>query len=138
MFAIFRKILKTTDIRQFIRFSLVGVANTLLFYAVYLVILRLGFSYTIAATAGTVVGTVNSYILNKLFTFRSGKKSPGKTVAEQIRFVTVYVVQYFVNLAVISVCVSLFGIPAELAGLPAVTIAVLVSYFGHKYWTFKV
>ena len=130
-------ILKVTDVGQFIRFSLVGVSNTLVFYAIYLVILWLGFSFVVAVTAGTVVGIVNSYVLNKVFTFRSGKKSTGKLMGEKIRFVTVYVVQYFVNIAVISVCVNVFGIRAELAGLPGIGIAVAVSFFGHKYWTFR-
>ncbi|MCL2616567.1 MAG: GtrA family protein [Defluviitaleaceae bacterium] len=125
------------DIRQFIKFSLVGVVNTVVFYAVYLVVLWLGFSFIVAATAGTVVGIVNSYVLNKLFTFRNNKKAHGKALGEKIKFVAVYVVQYFVNIAVISVFVNIFGVSAELAGLPAIGVAVLVSYFGHKYWTFR-
>ena len=131
------KILKLTDVGQFVRFSLVGVSNTLVFYAAYLGVLWLGFSFVAAATVGTVIGIVNSYVLNKIFTFRSGKKSSGKLLGEKIRFVTVYVAQYFVNIAVISVCVNIFGIRPELAGLPSIGIAVIVSFFGHKYWTFR-
>ena len=131
------KIIKFTDVGQFVRFSLVGVSNTLIFYAVYLGVLWLGFSFVAAAAAGTTIGIVNSYVLNKIFTFRSGKKSSGKQLGEKIRFVTVYVAQYFVNIAVISVCVNIFGIRPELAGLPAIGIAVIVSFLGHKYWTFR-
>jgi len=131
------RILKLTDTRQFISFSLVGVSNTLVFYAIYLAMLWVGFSFVVAATAGTVVGIVNSYVLNKIFTFRNGKKPHGKAIGEKTRFITVYVAQYFINIAVISICVNMLGAPAELAGLPAVGISVVVSYFGHKYWTFR-
>ncbi|MCL2852200.1 MAG: GtrA family protein [Defluviitaleaceae bacterium] len=132
-----RRLIELTGLNQFIRFSLVGVSNTLIFYIIYLAMLRIGFSYVIAVTVGTAVGIINSYVLNKIFTFRSGRKADGKQLGETIRFVTVYVVQYFVNIAVISVCVNVFGIAPELAGLPAVAIGVIVSFIGHKYWTFR-
>ncbi|MCL2617972.1 MAG: GtrA family protein [Defluviitaleaceae bacterium] len=134
---VLRKLIAREGIGQFVRFSLVGVANTAVFYAVYLAVLWAGMSFVLAATAGAGVGIVNSYVLNKIFTFRSGGGVPGRSLGEKVRFVAVYVVQYFVNIAVISLCVNVFGIPPEFAGLPGIGIAVLVSYFGHKYWTFR-
>ena len=137
MLDIIRRVLRLTDAGQFIRFSLVGVSNTLVFYAVYLGALWLGFSFVAAAAAGTAVGIANSYVLNKIFTFRTAAQASGKQLGEKVRFVTVYVAQYFVNIAVISVFVNIFGVPPELAGLPAIGAAVFVSFFGHKYWTFR-
>ena len=128
---------KTTDIKQFIRFSAVGVVNTLVFYAVYLVMLWVGFFYVVAATAGTVSGIVNSYIMNKKFTFRANSNPKDTHLREKIRFAAICLVQYLVNLAVIFACINFVGMSAELAGLPAVGIAIFVGFFGHKFWTFK-
>ena len=137
MFNSIHNILRTTDIKQFIRFSAVGVVNTLVFYAVYLMMLYVGFFYVIAATTGAATGIANSYILNKRFTFRYNKKPKDTYLGEKVRFAVVCVVQYLVNLAVIFVCINFAGLSAELAGLPAVGVAMFVGYFGHKCWTFK-
>ncbi|MCL2674318.1 MAG: GtrA family protein [Defluviitaleaceae bacterium] len=129
--------LKVTDIKQFIRFSTVGVVNTLVFYAVYLAMLWVGFFYVAAATVGTIAGIANSYILNKRFTFRANSNPKDMHVGEKFRFTVVCVVQYLINLAVIFICISFVGLPAELAGLPAVGISMFVGYFGHRFWTFR-
>jgi len=130
---IIQKIISKPAISQFIKFGLVGVLNTIVSYVIYFIMLRLGFFYVVAATAGTVAGTVNSYILNKLFVFKSKKKSVG----EIIKFIIVYAVQYLVNIAVIHIFVAYVGFSEELAGIPAIGVGVCISFFGHKFWSFR-
>ena len=130
---IIQKVISNPTFPQFIKFSFVGVANTIVSYAIYFIMLQLGFFYVVAATAGTVAGTINSYILNKLFVFKSKKKSVG----EIIKFIIVYAVQYLCNIAVIHVCVAYIGISAEFAGIPAIGVGVCISFLGHKFWSFR-
>jgi len=131
--ALIRNKLSNPSYRQFIKFAFVGVINTAIFYGVYYMMIRLGIFYIIAVTAGTVVGIVNSYILNKFFTFKSRRKN----VSEMAKFVTVYGIQYVSNIVVIHLCITYFGISAELAVLPAIGIGVIISFFGHKLWSFR-
>lgn len=119
--------------RQFVKFCFVGVLNTALFYGIYFFMLQLGFFYVVAVTAGTIAGIINSFIWNKLFTFRV----KGKSAGEMAKFITVYGVQYVSNIVVIHICIVYFFISAELAGLVAIGIGVFISFFGHKYWSFK-
>jgi len=125
--------LANMDIRKFIKFSLVGVVNTVVFYSIYYILLQLGILYAISLTVGNVIAIFNSYILNKFFTF----KTKGKSLKETIKFFMVAGAQYLFNLLIVHICVSLIGISAELAGLIAISLSVFASYFGHKIWTFR-
>lgn len=125
--------IKMMDIKKFIKFSFVGVINTIVFYVIYFILLQLDFSYVVSLTVGTIAGIINSFLWNKFYTFKSKKLS----LSETLKFLAVAGVQYVVNLAVVHICVSYIGISAELAGIIAICISVFVSYFGHKFWTFK-
>ena len=95
--------------------------------------LRLNFSYPLAAGVGTVAGMVNSYVLNKYFTFRS----PNKCIFEKIKFLAVNLLQYLCVVFVIYICVTLFNISAEIAGLIAVFFGMFITFLGYKYWSFR-
>lgn len=125
--------LELMDIRKFIKFSLVGVVNTVVFYGIYYFLLQAGIWYVVSLTIGNIVAIINSYVLNKFFTFKAKKKS----ISESVRFFIVAGVQYLLNLLIVHVCVSFIGISAELSGLIAICISVFASYFGHKFWTFS-
>lgn len=79
MNAIRRLIKKYED---FLKFSLVGVANTLVDFTVYTVLYLLGVPYRIAQVFSYAAGTLNSYILNKKWTFaRASGASAAKPAA---------------------------------------------------------
>jgi len=121
------------NMRQFLKFIFVGVINTVVFYGVYYGLLQLGISYVISLTVGNVIGIVNSYLWNKFFTFKSKKRS----MSETVKFITIAILQYFLNLLIVHLCVTILDISPELAGLIAISISVFVSYFGHKFWSFR-
>ena len=125
--------LMLVNVRQFIRFVLVGLLNTVIFYGIYVLLLQVGYSYAFSLLIGTIIGIVNSYVWNKFFTFRKKLKS----IWETVKFFIVYGVQYLSNLLIIHTCVTVLGISAELAGLVAICFGVFISFFGHKYWTFR-
>ncbi len=56
-------------LRQFIRFNLVGVLNTLLTYGIYSGLVYLGVHHLAAVVIEYAFGIVFSYLLNKRFTF---------------------------------------------------------------------
>ena len=121
------------NIRQFIKYVIVGLINTAIYYGIYYFMLKLGFSYTISLTVGTIVGIINSYFWNKYFTFRTKKI----TVSETVKFIIVYGVQYLSNLFIIYLCVEYAGISEELAGIAAIGVGTFIGYFGHKFWSFR-
>jgi putative flippase GtrA len=116
-----------------IKYGLVGLMNTVVGYGIYLLLIGLRVFYPMASACGSVAGIINSYFWNKYFTFQSSKKS----ITEIIKFLFVYLIQYLCNIAIIYLCVNALSMSESLAGLFGICFGVLVSYFGHRFWTFR-
>ncbi|HMM06120.1 MAG TPA: GtrA family protein [Clostridiales bacterium] len=122
---------------QFLRYAFVGVLNTIVGYGTYWLCLRFGLHYAIASLAGQILGTANSYVWNKFFTFRSKTATAKKSLAEMVRFCSVYAAQYGANVGLIALFVHGIGLSEEWAGLIAMVLCTVISYVGHKFWSFK-
>ena len=59
---------------QFIKFGLVGIVNSFISYAVYLIFICWGMHYTPANVTGFTVSVINSYYWNNKYVFVSGEK----------------------------------------------------------------
>ncbi len=112
---------------------MVGGINTAIGYGTFALMLWLGFHYLSANIVSTVVGVTCSYFLNKYFTFQQYKKS----YAEILRFVTVYAVSFLLGCAVLFLLVDLLSVSAYVAGVINLVFTTLISWFGHKYFSFK-
>ena len=118
---------------QRIRFLITGVINTAVGYGTFAAAVFCGFHYIAAHVASTVVGTTCSYFLNKYFTFRQYRKS----LAELCRFVMVYVFSFFFGVAALYVMVSMLSLNVYFAGMLKLVFTVIISWFGHKYFSFR-
>lgn len=94
---------------EILRFLVAGGLNTLVAYAVYLVLLRF-MRYEFAYAAGYVVGIATAYVLSTAFVFRQPMHARSAT-----RFPLVYLAQFAISLAVLRVAVETLGIPRWLA-----------------------
>lgn len=80
-----------------------------------------------------VVGVINSYLWNRFFTF----KSKNKALGEIVRFSLVYLASYCVSMILLYLLVGYLGMSAYLAGFLNIIAITLISWFGHKYFSFK-
>jgi putative flippase GtrA len=79
---------------SFVRFIIVGIANTIIgLSAMYLFLHALGLSYWISTFIGNSVGACVSFFLNRSFTFKS-ESSVSKSA---FRFVAVILCCYFIS-----------------------------------------
>jgi putative flippase GtrA len=120
-------------VTQWLRFATVGVLNTLLSTAVFAVLFHLGVHYLLGSTLAFGVGALNSYALNRRWTFRS--RAP--RAPELARFVGVQVVGLGVNLVLLAALVELVGIPHVLAQLLAFPAASVITFALSRQWAFK-
>jgi putative flippase GtrA len=117
---------------QWLRFAAVGVANTLLSWCVYAVLVRLGLHYLLASGLAFGVGVVNSYSLNRRWTFRSrGRRGP-----EALRFVVVQGIGLGVDVGLLYVLVQGMGIHHLLAQVLVFPAASAVTFLLSRYWAF--
>lgn len=107
---------------QFFRFLIVGGVNTGFSYLAYLFLLWLSGWAVLAYSLTFLLFVPFSYFLNLKLTFQtahSGKKF--------FSFPLVFVVQYFVGLAVFKISL-LIGAPAEIAVFPVLLVNIPVSF----------
>lgn len=107
---------------EFMRFLIMGGANTLLAYAVFLLLLH-WMRYEIAYAIGYGCGIVLAYALSAVFVFR---KPLSRRSA--IRFPLVYVAQFLVSLGLLRLAVEVFRMPEWIAFGFAVILTIPVTF----------
>ncbi|KWX86473.1 hypothetical protein AMQ83_18695 [Paenibacillus riograndensis] len=119
---------------QTIKFLIVGVLNTIVGFAVYAgMLLFLKVNYSFALLVSHVIGVIHSYIWNNKWTF--GVKD--YNLRSMMKFILVYTLTFFVNLLLLSIFIHQLGINKFYAQAISLFITTLISFFGHKYWSFK-
>ncbi len=121
---------------QLTRFAMVGGLG----YVVNLVTFTLlvhgtAVNYQIAATIAFLVAVTNNFLWNRHWTFRRMRGDAGHHQAA--RFLVVSVVAFGFNLAILSVLVSVAGLPEVPSQAIAVAAATPLNFVGNKLWSFR-
>ena len=120
--------------KQFLRYIVVGVLNTLVGYSIIFACMYLvGMSPETSNVAGYAVGLVVSYVLNRNFTFKS--KQSRRT--EIIRFLAVFAVAYSLNFAALLLLIYHLGLHKGMSQIAASVVYVGSSYLLNKYYVFR-
>ena len=122
-------------VRQLFKFLIVGVLNTAIQYVVFVFLYSIaGINYLVASTAGYCLGMVNSYLLNRRWTFASGNV---QILGEAIRFTAVNLAALGTNAGLLFLLVSIQNMQPQIAQLWAIAGSVIVNFVLNKFWTFK-
>jgi putative flippase GtrA len=117
---------------QWLRFVLVGVSNTLLYAATYALLERAGVQYVLASALAFVVGALNSYALNRRWTFRSrARRAP-----ELARFLCAQLVGVAASLSLLAVLVEIAGLNPLVGQVVAFPVASLITFVLSREWAF--
>jgi putative flippase GtrA len=121
-------------VAQFVKFGIVGVSNTLIFFAVYTLLFKVfGVWYVAASGIGFAVGAVNGFLLNRAWTFR-GHVGDALT---PVRWFVVQTAGLLVDLGLVYLFVDGAGL-GKLSGQAATTVIVTVlTFFANRAWTFR-
>ncbi len=128
------RILRMPLVSQFVKFGIVGVSNTLIFFLVYTLLLKVfGVWYVAASGIGFAVGAINGFLWNRAWTFKGH-------VGDALTPVRWFVVQssgLLVNLGLVYLFVDGAGF-GKLEG-QAVTIAIVtvLTFLANRAWTFR-
>lgn len=80
-----------------IKFALVGVVNTLIDFAVYALLTTIGVNYILAQWISYSAGILNSYVMNRKWTFEKKEKSSKREVIS-------FVIVNLITLSLTSFC----------------------------------
>jgi putative flippase GtrA len=107
---------------QFTRFLVAGAINTAASYAAFLLLLQF-LAYLAAYTIAYVIGVVIAYLLQTAFVFRTPRR-----IATALRFPLVYVAQYLIGAAVITLLVEGWGVRASIAAIVAIVVSIPIGF----------
>ena len=120
-------------LRQFVKYGVVGASNTVLTFVTYTVLEKLGVNYLIALPLGYGVGSLNSYILNRHWTFQA--RDIAHTTAGT-RFAIVQAFAIAANVLLLYVFVHHLGI-AKIPAQAILTLPILaITFFANRWWSF--
>lgn len=124
--------------RQLTTFGLIGVTNTFWDFFVYVMLTRgwLGFRlhFLLANVFAFFLSVVNSYVLNKRFTFRNAGRDHYRQFS---KFLTVNVVSLGLYEVLLSFGVHRLHLFDLTTKLGAILIVMVWNFFANKHWTFR-
>lgn len=119
---------------QLVRFGLVGIMNTLVTLATIFILMEVaGLNYLLSNVCGYALGLVNSFIWNKLWTFKSSRPM----LKEGAAFLVVFAVCYLVQSGALALMVERLHTPKLLAQVLAMVVYTGLNFAGNKLISFR-
>ena len=120
------------------KFMIIGIINTIFGYLIGLLNYFLFYSKIGIIGVGflnNIIAITFSFTLLKFFVFKTTNIN---WFLEYIRSYVVYGIQGLAGILILWICVSFFNINIFFSQAISILTTVLLSYFGHKKFTFKV
>lgn len=114
-----------------IRFSCVGVVNTLFGAGLYSLFIYLGMPYKLSVLLSTVLGIFFNFKTTGFFVFRN---RDNRLI---IKFILSYIVIYFINISLIKMLMQTILFNEYMAGIVAIPIVALMSFLLQNFYVFK-
>ena len=118
--------------RQSMRFAAVGIGSNLLLYLLYLILTSLGVGHKTAMSCLYLLGLVQTFLLNKTWTFAH----QGKMHAALGRYLIAYGLGYLLNLGMLHLLVDRFGLPHLLIQGLAIFVVAVTMFLLQRHWVF--
>ena len=125
-------------IKQFIKFGIVGISNTLISYVVYVVLVGLQINYLLASIAGFIVSVLNSYYWNNKYVFKKQEdeqRTWWKTLIKT--FVSYAGTGLILSNILLVIWVEWIKITEIVAPLINLLMTVPLNFIINKFWAFR-
>lgn len=131
---IFEKYWKPEEFKKLVRFGITGLANTLVDCLVFFLLNSVfGVNLSLSQVCGYSAGTLNSYLINRSWTFQSKQRFFS---AQMIKFIAG-------NLLVLAVSVGLLNffvyltLPMPPAKLAVICVTMALNFLISRLWVFR-
>ncbi len=123
-----------STIKQFLKFGIVGVSNTLISLGVYYLLYFIGVNYLIANTMGFIISVLNSYYWNNRYVFKKTQKGHLKPLMKTFMS---YGLTFLLSTGLLFLMVNYLGISKVVAPIIAIIITIPINFLMNKLWAFK-
>jgi putative flippase GtrA len=126
-------------LHQFIKYGLIGGMNVILHLSIFNLLSWAGLESRAAYVIGFIVGSINSFVLNKMWAFRDPRRDA--VILQYARFVGFTLVGLGLSYVAFEVWLRVFDehgrLGENIALLLSVPVAVLWNFTCYRLWTFN-
>lgn len=125
-------------LRQFIKFGVVGVSNTLISYVTYVICLAAGMYYLVGSILGFIISVLNSFYWNSRYVFVQKEKDFSSIVRAFVKMALSYsFTGLILNNILLVVLVEWIHIPEIVAPLVVLLVTIPLNFILNKLWAFR-
>ena len=122
------------EIFRFIKFGLTGVMNTAVDFLVFTVLSWIGINVYLSQTISYAAGMLNSYVVNRTWTF----SSKGRFFGSQLwRFLLANLSLLAISLLALRIGVNVLAVPRMAAKLLATGCTMILGFLVNRLWVFR-
>ena len=118
---------------QFLRFCTVGAGNTAVDFTTFFLLTLAGVPYLLAQVFSYSAGMVNSFFVNRKWTFGVARKT---NVSEIVKFIIVNGLSLLVSFGLLLILHDVIHLDLWLDKLVATGGSMVVNYMGSRLWVF--
>ncbi|MCU4812833.1 GtrA family protein [Bacillus cereus] len=119
--------------KKFLKFSLIGILNTLITIISYIALVKVGINYLTANCFAYLIGVINSYYWNKNWVF----EFKNKEISLFLKFLTVNIIVLTFNTINLFILVDKLFINKFISQLVSISVGMIMNFFLNKLWTFN-
>lgn len=130
----FQKYLRHDELIKLVKFGITGLANTLVDYVVFLLLVALGLDVYFSQCCSFVAGMLNSYLINRRWTFQTKQRFFSLQI---VKFVLSNLSVLAVSMILLKLFMDVVGWSIPLAKLAAVCITMGINFLVSRLWVFR-
>ncbi len=136
---LYERVSRHETVHQFVKYALIGGVNVLLHLGIFNLLHWLGVPDLVANAVGFFIGSINSFIWNKMWAFRDPSRDA--VIRQYLRFVFFTIVGLGLHTCAFWLWLQVFDdygqIGKNIALLGALPVSVLWNFTTYRRWTFN-
>ena len=117
---------------QLIRYAVVGLVSNVVSYLLYLLVTWFGMGPKTAMSLLYTMGVLQTFVFNKKWSFRFD----GEVAPALVRYATVYMLGYAINLLALVLLVDQAGLQHQLVQGVMILVVAAMLFMAQRYWVF--
>lgn len=120
------------NIKQFLKFGIVGCINTFSSWVFYYPLLFLGINYIVCTTIAYILSSIIGYLLNNKWVFKKNTYDANSV----LKYYVVYGSSYLINIFSMKLWVEVLGLSKVIAPILTLFVTIPYNFLFSKIWVF--